>query len=297
MPPAVSAQRPLLWVLAATASFCCVALATRAIGNNLATTQVLFFRALIGALVLAPIVWRLRPRLHKALFTLHLARNSLHLLGQYGWFFGLIWLPLADVTAIEFSTPLWVALLGWACLGERPSRPTLLAIALGLAGVLTISMESLNQYSSASLWLLASALGYAGAHLCTRSLATAGHSALAILVWMYLLQTPVTLALCLNHWQWPAAGLWLYLLPIGLCALSAHYCLTRALALADTAKVIAFDYLRLPILGGVGLLAFNEPLTGALLAGSCCILAGCWINMRGATPAAPLLRKPEQRAL
>src|SRR5262249_60359464 len=91
----------------------------------------------------------LRPRLGAAAFEtqrlpLHIARNAIHFLGQYAWVLGIGLAPLAVVTAIEFTTPVWVALLAAALLGERLTPPRWLAIGAGVAGVLVIVRPGAN---------------------------------------------------------------------------------------------------------------------------------------------------------
>lgn len=296
MPPAVNSPKAseravALWMFGATTAFCLVALATRLIGNELATPQLLFFRALIGLLLLLPLLpAALRSlQLSTPLLQKNLWRNGFHLLGQYGWFLGLIWLPLADVTAIEFTTPLFVALLGALFLGETLTRRRQIALVLGLTGIVCIATPTALALQPVVGWVLLSALGYAAAHLLTRTVTRGGQSTLSVLLWMYLLQTPVTGLLALPNWQWPNGYQLLLLILIGSGALCAHLCLTQALARAAAAQVMTYDFLRLPILALLGVIVFNEPLNSAMMLGGLCILIACWINFQSAkaAPARP----------
>ena len=69
---------------------------------------------------------------------MHVARNVIHFGGQTGWLYGVAILPLAEVFAIEFTAPIWTAILATVILGERLSRYRMLAIVLGFAGIVII---------------------------------------------------------------------------------------------------------------------------------------------------------------
>jgi drug/metabolite transporter (DMT)-like permease len=79
----------------------------------------------------------------------------------------------------------------------------------------------------------------------------------------------------------PAAPAFAWLVSVAACGLAAHYCMTRAIALADTLTVAPMDFLRLPIIAGVGLLVYGEPLDAWVLLGGAVIAIGNLINLLG----------------
>jgi drug/metabolite transporter (DMT)-like permease len=132
-------------------------------------------------------------------------------------------------------------------------------------------------------------VGYALSHTLTRRLAQ-GDTALSILFFMTVIQLPLGLLPALAAWRWPTVAQWPWLVVVGLTALSAHYCMARALALADATVVVPLDFLRLPLIAVVGAIFYAEPLAPMVLAGAAVMLLGNWVNLRaeGARRARPV---------
>ncbi len=302
MQPARAARSPVAlaaaWMAGALLSFMAMAVGGRELAGGLSTFQILFFRSLIGLGAISLLLWRAGwGQARTARPGLHLARNLAHFGGQFGWFYGLGFIPLAEVFAIEFTTPIWTALWAALLLGERVTGPRAAAVGLGLAGLLLILRPGLQGVHPAALAVLASAVCYALSHTLTRRLAL-GDTPLTILLYMTVIQLPLGLIPSLAGWRWPAAELWPWLVVVGLSALSAHYCMARALALADATVVVPLDFMRLPLIAVVGALLYGEPLSALVLAGAALMLLGNWINLRaeGRRRAAPPPALAEGRA-
>jgi drug/metabolite transporter (DMT)-like permease len=277
--------RAALWMSGALLSFTAMALSGRALSAELTTFQILFFRSVVGLVVVALLIIRAgRAHLRTGVPATHLVRNLAHFGGQYGWFYGLAHIPLAEVFAIEFTMPIWTALLALPMLGERMNRGRMVAVALGFVGVLIILRPGASAFSPAALAVLAAAICYAVSHLYTKKL-SATDSPLAILFFMTAIQLPLGLIPALPNWAWPSAGSWPWVALVALGALSAHYCLTRALRLADATAVVAMDFLRLPLIALLGFVLYHEALDPAVIAGACVVLAATWINLRSPASA------------
>ncbi len=282
------------WMAGALLSFMAMAVGGRELADGLSTFQILFFRSLIGLVVIGLLLARAGwGQIRTGRLGLHILRNLAHFGGQFGWFLGLGYIPLAEVFAIEFTTPIWTAILAALLLHERVTGPRLAAIALGLAGLLLILRPGLQNVHPVALAVLAGAVGYALSHTLTRRLAL-HDTPLTILFYMTAIQLPLGLVLSLPGWRWPAAEHWPWLAVVGLTALSAHYCMARALALADATVVVPLDFLRLPLIAVVGALLYDEGLEPLVLAGAALMLLGNWVNLRAegrgraaTSPAAP----------
>jgi drug/metabolite transporter (DMT)-like permease len=277
--------RAALWMSGALLSFTAMALSGRALSVELTTFQILFFRSVVGLAVVVLLIMRaggahVRTRARGT----HLVRNLAHFGGQYGWFYGLAHIPLAEVFAIEFTMPIWTALLALPMLGERISRGRMVAIALGFVGILIILRPGTGTFSPAALAVLGGAICYAVSHIYTKKL-SGTDSPLAILFFMTAIQLPLGLIPALPNWTWPSTGLWPWVALVALGALSAHYCLTRALKLADATAVVTMDFLRLPLIALLGLVLYREALNPAVIAGACVVLAATWINFRSPASA------------
>lgn len=282
--PTVVATHPVLrstlWMMGALVSFMAMAVSGRELSSELSTFQILFFRSLVGLAVVAALLshqgWHhIRSRQP----WLQLIRNLAHYGGQYGWFYGIALIPLAEVFAIEFTVPIWTAILAALLLGERLTAPRLVAVGFGIVGMLIILRPGLSVVHPASLVVLAGALGYAISHTLTRKL-TRTDTPLAVLFYMTTIQLPLGLLASLKDWAIPSPDLWPWLLVVGVTALSAHYCLTRALALSDAMVVVPMDFLRVPLIALVGFLAYGEALDWLVLGGALVMLMGNLINIQ-----------------
>ena len=200
-------------------------------------------------------------------------RNVFHFGGQYGWFVGIGLLPLAEVFALEFTVPFWTMLIAAVALNEAITRRKLIAIVMGLLGVLAIVQPGYSIVDSASLIVLAAAIGYAVSHTCTKALGGAD-SPFTIVFYMCLVQLPIGFALSIAHWQWPYSEQWVWLLLIGLMALSAHFCMSKAMHYAEVSVVVTLDFLRLPLIALLGVVLYAEAFDWAILLGGTLMLAG-----------------------
>ena len=140
------------------ASFLGMAIAGRATTAELNVFQVLELRSVIGFVMLLPLVYLAggfaAMRTQRPLQ--HLARNIAHYIGQFAWLYALTLIPLAELISIEFTTPIWTALLAVTFLGEKLSRQRIAAIALGLVGIIIIVRPGLDsdraRPSGRALW-------------------------------------------------------------------------------------------------------------------------------------------------
>jgi drug/metabolite transporter (DMT)-like permease len=209
----------------------------------------------------------------------HILRNLAHFGGQFGWFYGLALIPMAEVFAIEFTVPVWTALLAAVILRERLTPSRIAAIGLGIAGMLIILRPGVSVVSPAALAVLGGAVCYALSHTLTRRLVQTD-APIMILFYMTLVQLPLGLLPALGDWTAPTPGMWPWLLAVGAAALSGHYCMARAFALADATVVVPMDFLRLPMIALVGRLLYGEAIDAFVLGGALVMLAGNIVNIR-----------------
>jgi drug/metabolite transporter (DMT)-like permease len=270
----------LLWMAGSITFFCLMAVGARELSHELPVMLSLFFRSLIGIVVVSAVLLlsgkqaEFKTRRPLA----HMVRNVFHLGGQYGWFVGIGLLPLAQVIALEFTVPIWTTLIAAIVLGESITSRKLLAVATGMAGVLVIVQPGADILESASFVVLAAAFGYAVSHIGTKTL-SATDSSITIIFYMCLVQLPLALLLALPDWVWPQGMQWFWLSVIGMAALLAHFCLTNALRGADVARIMTLDYLRLPSIAVVGILFYNEQPSWALLLGGVLMVAGNIVSL------------------
>ena len=256
-------------------SFSGMAIGVRELVDHMGAFQILFFRS-AGSLALVLLLSRFDLReVVTGKLALHALRNGMHFAGQYAWVYAIAMLPLATVFAIEFTMPVWTALLATLLLGERLTAPRLAMLALGLAGVLVILRPGMAVIQPAALVMLLGSLAFAASMIATKRL-TATDSALAVLFWMSVLQMPLALVPALPAWVGPAATDLPWIAAVALFGFTSHYCMTRAFALADATVVVPIDFLRLPLIALVGALAYAEPLEPPIFIGAAVIFAGTY---------------------
>ena len=282
-PPAPRLLAAAGWMLAGLGALSAMAVAGREVSVGLDTFELMLYRSLLGIPVviacaaasggLGGLVTR-RPGLH-------LTRNLFHFSAQNLWFHALATIPLAQVFALEFTTPLWVALIAPIVLREAFTRAGAVAAGCGFLGVLVIARPGATELVPAHGAALLAAVGFAGNVLATKAL-SATESTLCILFWMTVLQAVMALGCALpGAIAVPAPELWPWLVVLGLCGIGAHFCITRALRHAPATVVAPMDFLRLPLIAVVGMLLYGEPFELAVLAGGALIVAGNLVNLRG----------------
>ena len=278
------------WMAVSIASFVLMAVAARQLSGRMAPVEVLFLRSAVSLLILVV----LRPRLGENAFAtrrlgLHIVRNIIHFVGQYAWVWGIALAPLAVVTAIEFTTPVWVALLAAALLQEPLPPPRQIAVAAGVVGVLIIVRPGASAFGPAALIVLAGAFCFAVAILFVKTLVRTD-GVTAVVFYMSLIQLPIGLVGSLFVWVRPVVSDMPWLAAMGATALSAHYAMGRALALGDASFVLPIDFLRLPVVGLTALLLYGEGLDEWTMLGAALIAGGNYWSVR--QEAAALAQRP-----
>ena len=275
------------WMLGSIAGFSALAVSGRQIGTTLDTFEIMLYRSLIGVAVVAAaaVATGRRGQLRARDMRLHLLRNTLHFAGQNLWLYALPLIPLAQLFALEFSSPVMVALAAPLVLHERLTPTRLLSAAFGFAGVLVVARPgAAGGLSAGAVAALLCAVSFAATALVTKRL-TERAPVLAILFWLALIQS--ALGLITAGWDGvialpgPANLPWLVLL--GLSGLAAHLGLTKALSLAPASVVTPLDFLRLPLIALVGMAFYDEPLDPLVFVGGAVIFAANWMNIRART--------------
>ena len=279
--PSASLPRAVLWMSGWLFLMLVIAVAGREATRELDVFQVMELRALIGFVLLWPLVHAAGGvrAMGTARLAQHVLRNVVHYAAQYCWLAALLLIPLAQLVAIEFTMPIWSALLAVALLGERMDRARWLAIALGLAGVVAIVRPSAATLNAGQLIALVSAVGFAGSVVLVKSL-TRTDAAVKISFWMLVVQSIIGLPPALQVWVWPSAAVWGWVTVVSFCGVYAHYCLARAMQHAPATVLVPMDFVRVPLTAGLGWAIYGEAVDAFTVAGVVLILAGNLLNLR-----------------
>ena len=288
-PPVYRPMLAALWIMGSIAAFTAMAVAGRAVKGVHDTFEIMTWRSLIGfGIVLAVALARGRlGEVRTDRLPSHVLRNVVHFTGQNLWFYALTMIPLAQVFALEFTTPLWVIVLAALFLGERLTGAKAVAGALGFVGVLFVARPDFAAIDPGVVAALLSAVFFATTSVLTKAL-TGVESIVSILFWLTLMQ--LGLGLVAAGWDGemalPTAATLPWLALIGVCGLCAHYCLTTALSLAPAGIVAPMDFARLPFITLIGWVWYAEAVSPWLVVGAALIATGILINLRAGNRAA-----------
>ena len=275
------ALRALPWMAGWLGLMLIMAIAGRQATRELDVFQIMEMRSLFGLCLLYPLVRAkggLRAMASKRL-PQHAARNIVHYGAQYAWFLALTLIPLAQVVAIEFTMPIWTALLAALFLHERLHRWKVAAVVLGVVGVAMIVRPASTGISVGQAVALSAALGFAVSVILVKSL-TRTESAVSVVFWMLVVQGVLGIWPALAVWQWPTPAAWAWVLLIAFCGVYSHYCLTRAIHVAEATVVVPMDFLRVPLTAIAGWLVFSEGIDLMMVLGTMLILVGNLLNLR-----------------
>lgn len=268
-----------IWMTGALVSFLAMAIAGRELSAELSTFEILFFRSLIGLIVVSAIISRRGwHQINIAKLPLHFIRNMAHYVGQFGWFYAISLIPLAQVFAIEFTMPIWTALLAPLLLSERLSPSRITVVLIGFTGILIILRPGLVPFEVGAISALIAAVAYALAHTLTKKL-TRTDTPLAVIFYMSLIQLPMGAIPSYLEWTTPSMSMTPWLFIVGVSGLCAHYCMASAFAHADAIVVVPMDFMRLPLVALLGIFLYDEALDPWVLAGACVILISVTLNI------------------
>lgn len=276
-----STLKAALWMGGSIASFLTMTVAGRAIMPALDVFQVMEMRSVIGWLILLPLVFYVggfaAMRTKRPLQ--HVGRNVVHYAGQYAWLQALTMIPLAQLISIEFTTPIWGALLAVLFLGERMSLRKVTAILLGLVGVLVIVRPGATAVDPGHLIMLAGAVGFGISVVMVKSL-TRTDSVVAIIFWMLIIQSAIGLVPAIAVWRTPEPWMWPWIVVVAFTGMSSHFCMARALSYAEATVVMPMDFLRLPLSALIGFLLYSERIDLFTAIGAALILTGNLFNLQ-----------------
>lgn len=280
------------WMIGAIVSFTSMAIAGRAVSLDLDTFEIMLYRSLIGVVVMLSVA-RLAGTLGEVTrrnLGVHLVRNLSHFAGQNLWFYSITAIPLAQVFALEFTSPLWVIVLSPLILGEKLTSVRVLSAIIGFVGIMIVTRPSPETLQFGQLTAALAAIGFAGSAVFTRLL-TRTETITCILFYLTVMQATFGL-ICAGFdgdIALPTAANLPWVILIAVAGLVAHFCLTMALKLAPAAVVMPIDFARLPVIAIVGMLLYNETLDLLVLLGAAIIFGGNYLNIRTDTKRARVM--------
>jgi drug/metabolite transporter (DMT)-like permease len=281
-----SKLKAALWMAGFLSLMLLMAISGREAARELKIFQIMEFRSGLGLLMLCPVIYFAGGfgMLRTSRLPMHAARALLHYAGQYGWFLALTLIPLGQVVSIEFTMPIWTAILAASFLGERVTVWKAAAIALGLVGVFVIVRPAAGEVNLGQLIVLVAAVSLGVTVVMMKSL-TRTEPALAIVFWMMAVQAVAGLLPTLHVWVWPSPYVWACAIAVAFSGTFSHVCMARAMLYADATIVVPMDFLRVPLTATAGWLIYSERLDVFTVLGAMLILTGNLLNLKPSAPS------------
>ena len=206
-------------------------------------------------------------------------RTAVSYLGMATSYYSVTLIPLADAVSLQFTSPLWVALLAMVFLGESVGINRWGAIALGFIGVLVIMRPGFAEIGIGMLIALSAALFYAGGDITVRALSRTD-SIPVIMFYGYILQLPLAVVPAALTWTTPGWDVVPALIAFVAVALGAQYCMTVSLSIADASLVTPVLFMRLPFVAAIGFVFFAQTPDNWTWLGAAIILSSTYVLAR-----------------
>lgn len=272
----VPQNRPLagaFWMAVTGLLFVAVTATVKHLGDHIPAPQAAFLRYLLGLVFLLPMLGALRrAHLGRRALALFSLRGLVHALGVMLWFYAMTQIPIAEVTAMNYVSPVYVAIGAALFLGEKLRWPRLLAIAVALVGVVIILRPGFREVSPGHLAMVGTAIFFAGSYLIAKIMAD--ESSPAVVVAMLSISVTICLApFAVAVWVWPTVSElgWLFL--VATIATTGHITMTLAFRAAPITVTQPVTFLQLIWATMLGYFIFGEGIDAYVVTGGLVVIA------------------------
>ncbi len=274
--------RAALWMIGAITAFTAMAVSGRQLSGVYDTFEIMMYRSAFGLPIVLLIAWHFRTinQINTDALGLQMVRNIVHFTGQNLWFYAITLIPLAQLFAFEFTTPLWVIIFSPLLIGERITPIKALAALMGFVGILIVARPTVEGVNIGMLAAAGCAVFFALTFITTKKLTTR-QTITGIMFYLTAFQLVFGM-ICAGYdgdILLPTSSSAPYLLIIAICGLVAHFCIAKALSLAPATIVAPIDFVRLPVIAVIGMLVYNEALDIWVFLGALIIFGGNYLNI------------------
>lgn len=282
-----------IWMLITGLMFVAVTAIVKYVGSELPAAQAAFLRYLLGLVFVIPMIGAIvRAKLTPRALKIFCFRGGIHTLGVTLWFYAMTQISIAEVTAMNYLSPVYVTLGAAVFLGEKLAFRRMMAVAVALVGAMVILRPGFRELSSGHFAMLVTAVMFAGSYLSAKLMADEVSPAIVV----SMLSITVTIGLApLAAMVWVTPSLtqlgWMFLLAC--FATAGHYSMTLAFQAAPVTVTQPVTFLQLFWAVLLGALVFGEGFDGWVIFGGVIILASVsFITWREA-----MLRRSEELKL
>ena len=253
-----SQNKAIVYTLISIFFFSFMGVFIRKSSENIHIFEVIFFRNLLACLIIIPLMYgsgRTSFKMYRP--GLFVWRAIFVSLGMFAGFSALTLIPLAQATAISFTTPIFVTILAIFIFGEVIKFRRIAAILVGFIGMLIIVQPGVGMVSFGIILAFIGAFFHSINLLIVKKL-TAHETPNAIVVWMVIMLVPISFVPAIFVWEWPSALTWLYLWCLAICGTVGHSFFTRAYSLAEITSLQPFQFIKLPMIAFLAWVIFSE---------------------------------------
>ncbi len=248
----------MAFVLASTIAFATLHACIRYLSSEIHAFEIAFFRSFFGFLFLSPLFLRhgLDP-LRTGRLGFHLMRGAVQASQTMLSFLALMLVPLAQVAALQFTSPLFAALLAVLFLGERMGPRRTAVMLFGFAGTMVIIRPDTGSVDAGALVALGGAVAWALTIILVKMLSRT-ESSVTITMYGALCTTPCALAGAIPFWVTPSWEQLAWLVVIGGLGTAAHLTFAQACRETEATAVLPLDFTKLIWAALLGYFAFGE---------------------------------------
>lgn len=248
----------MFWIVTSGLIFSCFMALVRYVGTTMDPIQTSFLRYGLGLVFLTPFFLRVSaPDLRAMQWKLHLLRGLMHGTGVMLWFYAMSRIPLAEVTAIGFTAPVFATVGAALFLGERIRLPRITAVAVGLMGAMLIVRPGFADVDPGAVAMLVAAPLFACSDLIAKAL-TRKETGPAVVAYLSIIVTLVTMGPALAVWKWPTPEEWALVVCIAGLATVGHLAMTQGFKVGEISAIAPARYIQLLWSALIGFALFSE---------------------------------------
>lgn len=270
--PADNVTAGIAWMALSGVLFLAMTGTVRHLGSNLPAAEAGFIRYAIGLVLVSPALFTaLRRSAPATTWRLYGLRGLIHGVSVLLWFYAMARIPVAEVTALGYVSPIFVTVGAALFLGEHIRTRRVMAVIFGLIGVLIILRPGFQVIGDGQIAQLLAAPLFAASFLIAKRLTDTAQPA-EIVAMLSLACTVVLAPMAWAVWRTPSLSELLWLTITAICATLGHWCLTRAYQAAPISVTQPISFLQIVWATALGYYAFGEAVDIWVIIGAAVII-------------------------
>ncbi len=251
----------IFWMVVTTLLFAIVTGIVRHIGSDIPAPVAAFIRYIISTILFIPLIVRMfilkRNRANRRVYW---SRGLAHGFGVILWFFAMARIPVSEVTAIGYITPIFVSIAAFIFLKETFSISIIGALAICMLGMIIIIRPTTSGIATGQLSMVIATLFFAASYILAKKLSET-ESTLEILVALNFVVTLTLAPFAIAFWVTPSLQEVLFLGIVALFATAGHFTMTIAFKLAPITITQPISYVQIVWASGIGFIFFGETIS------------------------------------